>query len=233
MKNIFLLGISCVLLAGCSTRPADLGREPGMTPVGAGLGVQRTPVPHVFKQTGASSLGSTWSNASADLFTSSRAKRVGDIVTVNIQIDEKAEFENATDRSRNSNIRTGFDYGLQFKGWQADGTADGGVRSASSTDGKGTIDRREKMRLSVAAVVTEVLPNGNAVISGSQEIRVNFEVRVLNVAGIVHPGDITKRNTISYDRIAEARASYGGRGRLSEVQQPAWGQQVYDAVAPF
>lgn len=233
MMKFCTVACLCLLAAGCATRPQDLGREPAMTPVGAGLGVHRTPVPHVFAQTGANSPGSTWSNASADLFTSSRAKRVGDIVTVLIQIDEKAEFENATDRSRRSNIRTGFDYGLQFKGWEADGSADGGVRSSSTTDGKGTIDRREKMRLSVAAVVTEVLPNGNAVISGSQEIRVNFEVRVLNVAGIVHPGDITKKNTISYDRIAEARASYGGRGRLSEVQQPGWGQQVYDVVAPF
>lgn len=233
MKHIVFVGLSVLALAGCHSRAADLGREPAMTPVGAGLGVQRTPVPHVFRPASVSSPGSTWSNASADLYTSSRAKRVGDIVTVNIQIDDKAEFENATDRSRNSTVRAGLDYGLSFKGWEADGLADGGVRSSSRSDGRGTIDRSEKLRFSVAAVVTEILPNGNAVISGSQEIRVNFEVRVLNVAGIVHPGDITKRNTISYDRIAEARASYGGRGRISDIQQPAWGQQVYDAVAPF
>lgn len=232
MKRKFALA-TVLLLGACSTRPADIGREPGMTPVGSGLSVERQGVPHVFKIAERSSPGSTWSNASADLFTSARAKRVGDIVTVNIQIDDKAEFENASDRSRSSRLNAGLDYGFSFKGWNADGVGEVGLRSTSSSDGRGTIDRSEKLRLSVAAVVTEVLPNGNVLISGSQEVRVNFELRVLNIAGIVRPGDISKKNTISYDKIAEARVAYGGRGRIMEVQQPAYGQQIFDAVTPF
>ncbi len=85
----------------------------------------------------------------------------------------------------------------------------------------------------MAAVITEVLPNGNLLISGSQEIRVNNEVRVLNVAGIVRPRDISRKNTIDYDKIAEARVSYGGRGRLTDVQGPTLGQQIFETVAPF
>ena len=109
---------------------------------------------------------STWSNASADLFTSPRARQVGDIVTVNIQIDDKAEFDNASDRSRRSSISAGLDYAFSFQGWNADGTGDLGLDSSSSSKGQGTIDRSEKLRLSVAAIVNEVLPNGNVVISG-------------------------------------------------------------------
>ncbi|WP_243374166.1 flagellar basal body L-ring protein FlgH [Microvirga solisilvae] len=232
MKFVIAIGSLC-LLAACATRPEDLGREPGMTPVGSGITVEREPIPQVFRSTAGAAPNSTWSNASADLFTSPRARQVGDIVTVNIQIDDKAQFDNASDRSRSSNIDAGLSYGFVFKGWQAAGTGDVGLDSSSSSTGQGTIDRSEKLRLSVAAIVTEVLPNGNVIISGSQEVRVNFEVRVLNIAGIVRPRDISPRNTISYDKIAEARVSYGGRGRLMEVQQPAYGQQIYDAVTPF
>jgi len=232
MKFLIAIGSLC-LLAACATRPEEIGREPIMTPVGAGIPVAREPIPQVFRSTASSAPNSTWSNASADLFTSPRARQVGDVVTVNIQIDDKAEFDNASDRSRSSSVGAGLGYGFNFKGWQADGSADIDLDSTSSSRGKGTIDRSEKLRLSVAAVVTEVLPNGNVIISGSQEVRVNYELRVLNIAGIVRPRDISPRNTISYDKIAEARVSYGGRGRLMEVQQPAYGQQIYDAVAPF
>lgn len=232
MKHLVLI-VGLCLLGACATRPEELGREPAMTPVGSGVAVDREPLPHLFKATGRTAANSTWSNASADLFTSPRARQVGDIVTVNIQIDDKAEFDNASDRSRQSSISAGLDYVFSFKGWNSDGTGDFGVDSSSSSTGQGTIDRSEKLRLSVAAIVNEVLPNGNVVISGSQEVRVNYELRILNIAGIVRPRDISPKNTISYDKIAEARVSYGGRGRLMEVQQPAYGQQIYDVVAPF
>ncbi|MBB3017294.1 flagellar L-ring protein precursor FlgH [Microvirga lupini] len=232
MKQLIAI-LGLCFLAACATRPEEIGREPGMTPVGSGIAVDREPLPHLFKGNRTSAANSTWSNASADLFTSPRARQVGDIVTVNIQIDDKAEFENASDRSRRSSVRGGLDYAFSFEGWDADGTADAGINSSSNSTGQGTIDRSEKLRLSVAAVVNEVLPNGNVVISGSQEVRVNYELRVLNIAGIVRPRDISPRNTISYDKIAEARVSYGGRGRLMEVQQPAYGQQLFDAVTPF
>lgn len=232
MKH-FITIVGLCFLAACATRLEDMGREPGMTPVGSGVAVEREPLPHLFKGSGPAAANSTWSNASADLFTSPRARQLGDIVTVNIQIDDKAEFENASDRSRRSSVSAGLDYAFSFKGWNADGTADAGIDSSSDSKGQGTIDRSEKLRLSVAAVVNEVLPNGNVVISGSQEVRVNFEVRVLNIAGIVRPRDISPKNTISYDKIAEARVSYGGRGRLMEVQQPAYGQQLFDVLTPF
>ena len=107
------------------------------------------------------------------------------------------------------------------------------MTAETKTDSQGAIERSESINLLVAAVVTDVLPNGNLLISGTQEVRVNYEVRVLTVAGIVRPRDISTDNTVSYDKIAEARISYGGRGRITEIQQPAWGQQIIDAIAPY
>lgn len=225
--------LAAMLLSLGACASSELGREPAMTPVGYGLTVAREPVPTVFPTAGRTSHYSLWTQNSADLFQDPRAKKVGDVVTINIQINDKAQFDNASDRSRNSKINLGFGAKYDFNGRSGGYSADGDIRSGSSTEGQGSIDRSEKLRLSVAAVVTEVLPNGNMIISGSQEVRVNFEVRVLNIAGIVRPSDVSRKNTISYDKIAEARISYGGRGRITDVQQPAWGQQIYDAVTPF
>ncbi|WP_112664614.1 flagellar basal body L-ring protein FlgH [Microvirga flavescens] len=232
MKHILSL-TACLALGACATDPSTIGREPTMTPVGHGLNVAYDPMPAAFRAKPRHSYNSLWDPSAADLFQDPRAKNVGDVVTINIQIDDKAQFDNATDRSRNSKSNLGFNVGFDFNGRSADYSAKGDIRSGTSTEGQGSIDRSEKLRLSVAAVVTEVLPNGNLLISGSQEVRVNFEVRVLNIAGIVRPGDISRKNTIGYDKIAEARISYGGRGRITEVQQPAVGQQIYDLLTPW
>jgi flagellar L-ring protein FlgH len=160
-----------------------------------------------------------------------RANIFGDVRQ--IAIDDKATFGNASERSLNSQINTGFDFKLNWLGKTTEYQPQYTSSSTSSTASQGAIDRSEKIQLAVAAIVTDVLPNGNLIISGSQEVRVNFELRLLNVAGIVRPQDISRENTIAYDKIAEARISYGGRGRIMEVQQPALLQQIYDRVKPF
>jgi flagellar L-ring protein precursor FlgH len=105
--------------------------------------------------------------------------------------------------------------------------------STTTMDGKGSVNRSEALQTNVAAVVTQVLPNGNLVVEGKQEIRVNYEVRELIVAGIVRPEDIQSDNTIDSTKIAQARIAYGGRGQISDVQQMRYGNQVLDVFLPF
>jgi flagellar L-ring protein precursor FlgH len=221
-------------LAGCAVDARDIGREPHMTPVGSGLYANADLPPDMLVSTArARATGSLWDDRQADLFRDPRATKAGDVVTVNISMNDKATLGNSTDRSIDSKITNSFDAAIATPFLTGKTSGDANVATGSSTQGQGTIDRSEKIQLSVAAVVTGVLPNGNLFISGSQEMRVNFELRLLTVSGIVRPRDIGRDNTISYDKIAEARIAYGGRGRLTEVQQPALVHQVYDLVKPF
>jgi flagellar L-ring protein precursor FlgH len=234
MARPFVAAFCLLSLGACGTDIRDIGREPRMTPVGSGLEVYTPPSTEaMFRASIPPRNGSLFDGSSGDLFRDPRASRIGDVLTVTISMDERATLGNTTDRTQASNISTGFDFLFGWKGKQTKGNAQVDANSTSTSNGQGSIDRSEKIQLKVAAVVTQVLPNGNLVISGSQEVRVNFELRLLNVAGIVRPDDISRSNTVPYDKVAEARISYGGRGRLTEVQQPAWGQQTYDAFRPF
>ena len=226
-----------LLLCGCADKIAELNREPRLTPVGSGLNPNRTPMLIQPQSPVPIKSNSFWQDASADLFRDPRATRVGDVVTVKISIKDKASLDNTTERSRDSSNNLAYDLNYDvntgiIKG-KGDATIGSNLNSKTSTKGEGQITRSESIDLLVAAVVTEVLPNGNLLISGTQEVRVNFEMRVLNVAGVVRPRDIATDNTISYDKIAEARISYGGRGRITEVQQPGWGHQLIDLINPF
>lgn len=229
------VAIFAATLAGCAGDVREIGLEPAMTPVGTGLipSVQPSASALFLPARAPGQQSAIWDGGRANIFGDVRAVKIGDVMTVQIAIDDKATFGNATDRSQTSKIDTGFDFKLNWLGKSSEVQPQLTSSSDSSTNGQGSIDRSEKIQLSVAATVTDVLPNGNLIISGSQEVRVNFELRLLNVAGIVRPQDISRENTISYDKIAEARISYGGRGRMMEVQQPAVIQQIYDRLKPF
>ena len=165
------------------------------------------------------------------------AHQIGDILTVKVKFTDKATVENETQRSRKSSEDSGID---NFFGKPKVPIMNTPVPtriftgdSTSSSDGKGSIDRKDELHTNIAGVVTQVLPNGNLVIEGRQEVRVNFEIRELIVAGIVRPEDIESDNTIDSTKIAEARIAYGGRGQITDVQQPRYGTQVLDIILPF
>lgn len=223
------------LLSACASDLSEVGKSPSLSPVGSGLDPTTSGSLYRYPKAETSPRRpfSTWDDRQSKLFTDQRALSPGDILTVLIEIDDRARFKNESDRSRTAKRTLGLNADASWESAKTGGGLTGSADSNTQTDGSGKIERSETLRLSVAAVVVEVLPNGNLVIKGRQEVRVNAELRELTIAGIVRPSDIGGNNTIQYDRIAEARISYGGRGRLTEVQQPAYGQQILDQVLPF
>jgi flagellar L-ring protein FlgH len=220
-----IAGLLSTGLAGCVS---DIGREPYMTPIGSGLATTADPAIAAFTPPVPHSAQSLFVESGATIYRQQRASKVGDIVTVNIAINDQATLGNTTGRSMSAVATAQADWSLKYTG-----SSKNDLTSTSTYQGQGNIARSEQIQVSVATVVTAVLPNGNLLLSGSQEVRVNYELRLLTVGGIAWPGDINRNNAIPYDKIAEARISYGGRGRLDEVQQPAWGQQLYDRLKPF
>lgn len=239
MKLKFAALAAVSLLAGCSSQSIkEIGRAPAMSPVGTGLQFTKTNEMSLYpKQPEDVATGySLWNDKKAALFKDARALNIGDILTVTINIDDQASFDNTTDRSRSSSWtnNTALKAGSISSPDQAFSiSGDLSHDSSTSTKGDGSIERKEKLTLQVAVVVTGRMDNGNLLISGSQEVRVNQELRVLNLAGIVRPLDVDANNKISYEKIAEARISYGGRGRLSEIQNPSVGQQFMDIFSPL
>lgn len=196
-----------------------------------------TPIEPYAPPRGANSL---WQTGSKSFFKDQRASRVGDILTVMIDINDEADLTNNTDKSRNTQetLAAPRFLGLEeklLKVLPGDPQLSDflNITGSSANSGDGTIAREEEINLKLAAIVTQVLPNGNLVIHGTQEVRVNYEMRQVNIDGVIRPEDISSSNTINSDQIAEARVSYGGKGQLSDVQQPRLGTQVIDILSPF
>lgn len=232
-------------LSGCNAldRLSNIGAEPGLTPVGQQIEqASRQPVtmPMPAQQPEVYQANSLWRQGARAFFKDQRARSVGDVLTVNVTIADEASLENESSRSRTNSEDMGIDSILGFDGKiqkLLPGKPNLGslvdMDSSVSNVGTGAVTRTEDIKLNVAAVVVQRLPNGNLVIHGRQEVRVNYEVRELYVAGVVRPEDITPDNAISHDQIAELRVAYGGRGQLTDVQQPRYGTQVLDVILPF
>jgi len=230
------------LNGGCSAidRLMNVGEKPKLAAIEnptAKPGYRPVQMPMPTPQPASYSPNSLWRNGSRAFFKDQRAQQVGDILTVAVKITDNASIANETQRSRKNSENSQIDsfFGktklpLLNKDLPVNLLT---TESKSSVDGKGSVTRQEALLTNVAAVVTQVLPNGNLVIEGKQEVRVNFELRELIVAGIVRPEDIQSDNTIDSNKIAEARIAYGGRGQITDVQQPRYGQQVMDILLPF
>jgi flagellar L-ring protein FlgH len=229
------------LLGGCAAfdRISKIGEQPALSKIDnptAQPGYVPVQMPMPAPQPAVYNPNSLWRNGSRAFFKDQRARQVGDILTVLVNITDKAAIANETQRTRTNTQDSGITAYPGSKTATPSAAFPGRILttdSSLSNDGKGSVNRQEALQTNVAAVVTQVLPNGNLVVEGKQEIRVNFEMRELKVAGIVRPEDIQSDNTIDSSKIAEARIAYGGRGQITDVQQPRYGDQLTDIILPF
>jgi len=233
-------------LAGCNTlqRLAEVGDAPVMSEVeNPTLRRDYKPVsmPMPTPEIATPNPNSLWRPGARAFFKDQRASQIGDILTVIVDINnEQASLDNSLSRDRNSGESAGID---NFLGYEAGLNSffpdeldpSNLVNFGSNSDhaGNGTMSRAETINIRLAAVVLQVLPNGNLVISGKQEVRVSGELRELTVTGVIRSQDVRADNTIDWDKIAEARISYGGRGSVTDLTEPRYGQQIYDLLFPF
>ncbi len=233
------------LMTGCHffTDLSDIGDGPQLSAIENPITAEGykpvtmpMPKPHKVQH----SLNSLWTHGSSSFFKDQRGKEVGDIITVNVNINDSADFSNTTSASYSNSRQRGISNIMGFgktltkvlpKGADLGKLVNGG--SSRTDSGAGSISRSESLNLKVAAIITQVLPNGNLIIVGHQEARVNNELRQLEVKGVVRPQDIQVDNSISHNQIAEFRINYSGRGIISDAQKPSYGTQFFDIISPF
>jgi flagellar L-ring protein FlgH len=245
MKTHLACLAALLLLSGCGSlqRLSEVGRPPAMTPSSDPTADPKwrpvsmpMPSPETPPNEAENSL---WRAGSRAFFKDQRASQVGDIVTVVVNIADVANLQNNSSQGNTGSETMGMPNMFGLEGAlpriikQATAASLVSTNSAGTSTGTGQIKRNETVQLRLAGVVTQVLPNGNLVVAARQEVRVNSELRELDVTGVVRPQDIASDNTVLHDRMAEARIAYGGRGQLSDHQTPRWGQQVLDIVLPF
>lgn len=242
LSTLFL----CLALTGCYTldRLENVGDRPPITPIKDPTKLPNyhsVTMPMPEPQEHVQRVNSLWQAGAQGFFKDQRAKRVGDILTVDVNIaGDSAEFSSESDRTRETTEKFTVDNFMGVEKSFAEVLPEAvvpekllGLSNKPTYKGKGKTKRSEKMTFKMAATIVQILPNGNYVISGRQETRVNFENREISLMGIVRPSDITSANTVSYEKIAEARITYGGRGNIMDYQQPAYGAQIMTQLSPY
>jgi len=239
--RFLLVLLAPLALAGCGAadRLANVGRAPALSAIDnptASPGYKPVSLPMPPPEQPVYQANSLWRSGARGFFKDQRAMRIGDILTVKVRFSDSANINNQTTRRRSGEEELGVKrlFGVEEFIPTSDISTDAvNINSQGESTGAGSVRRSEALVTNVGAVITQILPNGNMVVEGRQEVRVNFEMRELIVAGIVRPEDVESDNTIQSTKIAQARISYGGRGQITDVQQPRYGQQVMDVLLPF
>lgn len=242
--SAIVLMLSMTACSSTLDRIANINKAPEMTNIEnphKNPNYRPVSLPMPLKEPMTHTANSLWGNGKQTFFKDQRAKDIGDILTVLIEIDDEAALDNKTERSRSASEASGLPNYLGIAETQLSKVLPDAIdpanlvsmNSDTSSVGDGKISRAEEVSLKLSATIVQKLPNGNLVINGRQQVRVNNELRNLTLQGVIRPEDILNNNSISYEKIAEARISYGGEGNISELQQPRYGQQLFEIVSPF
>jgi flagellar L-ring protein precursor FlgH len=158
------------------------------------------------------------------------ARRVGDLVTVIVFEEADISSEDSADSTKATNLN----YELANFDLKADafdvlpGLA---ANSSDSFSGSAQIDKRDTFEARVTAMVVDVLPNGNLVLNGRREIRVENQTKLIEFSGVVRKFDVTSANTVSSSMVADARISYVGSGPSTKAtQRRGFGAWIHDAL---
>jgi flagellar L-ring protein FlgH len=235
MKRIFKLFPLLFLLCACSSQFGKLLDQPQLSPVGSQEqdSLITASVDTTVEDARVAEEPFTWLGGRADFFRDSRPRAEGDLITINIVMNDSATFNNSTARTRKSANSASTDFDIGLFNFLAQGQGEAKINGNAAASGQGSVVRSEKLKLQLTSVIRKVLPNGYFVVEGTQQVLVNSEMRNVRVAGIVNPNDIAPDNSVDYQKIAEARVQYGGTGVVSAVQKPAWGVQLWDKITPF
>ncbi len=245
VSTLVAVGVVIAVVPGCNllTRISEVGDGPKLTNISnptARPDYRPVSMPMPAPQSAEDNPNSLWRAGARAFFKDTRAKTIGDILTVKLDLKDKATMDNKTERERDDKEKSDVTKLLGLEAEFAkvlpqavDATSLIDFENKHETKGDGSINRSEDIQLTFAAVITQILPNGALVVLGRQEIRVNYELRELMLTGVVRPEDIESDNSVDHTKIAEMRVAYGGRGTLSDIQQPRWGTQIWDIIFPF
>lgn len=184
-----------------------------------------------------------------DFFIDTKARKVGDIVTVKISESSKATNSADTKTGRTSSLEAGIDTLFDIEDWYENRVLDeipnklprpnpfgnpsikGNM--SSDFDGSGSTTRSGDLNAFITCRVTELLPNGNLKIVGSREILVNHETQMIILSGIIRPRDIDDDNVILSTFVSDAKIAYSGSGIVNDRQRPGWLANLLNSVWPF
>ncbi|PPE74539.1 flagellar basal body L-ring protein FlgH [Solimonas fluminis] len=213
--SLALLAAASLMLQACASAPA--------MPAPATLPMPAMPA-------AAASEGSIYAAGGMALFEDQKARRVGDTLTIVLVESTTAQKKASTSTAKDSNASIDgpklFGRPVTVNGVPV---LEAELGSSKTFKGNGDSSQSNQLQGSVGAVVMQVLPNGNLVVSGRKQVQINQGSETVSIEGIVRPVDIRPDNSITSDRVANAAISYSGQGAVADSNVMGWASRFFNS----